>query len=117
MVRWAFLAASPFTPYPAAFDLLATVALAVNRICRDEEVTLAWDHFDNFPGFVFGGCLAEVESQPFLGLRSERRVGIGSHHCGYFAAARPDLADFSNRRRVQACCDSEAGNPLQTLAP
>jgi hypothetical protein len=93
------------------------VALAVNRLCRDEEVTLAWDHFNHFPGFVFGGRVAKMESQPFLGLRSERRVGIGSHYCCYFAAARPDLADCSKRRRLQACCDSEAGNPLQTLAP
>ena len=51
----------------------------------------AWNYLDCSSGFVSGRCSPEVESQPFLGLLPERRIGSSPRRRGYFAVAWPDL--------------------------
>ena len=51
----------------------------------------AWNRLNCSAGFVSGGCSPNLESQPFLGLLPERRVGFAPRHRSYFVVAWQDL--------------------------
>ena len=51
----------------------------------------AWYYLSCFASVVSGGRSTDMESQPLLGLLSERWNGFASGRCSYFVVARPDL--------------------------